>query len=155
VARAFVGGALTAEDASAAAPLRSQARFMAVMLLDGLDRPEVRVRELPAGERPAGATFALEATYADTGDRYRIGLDARRLVQSVEGPVALPPFGRPVVRVVLGDQRRVGPYRLAYRATWTADGAPLADETTLAACPLARDPSAAAFGAPARLPVCP
>jgi hypothetical protein len=128
---------------------------MAVVHLDGLRGPNVRVRELPAAERPSGATSGLEATYTDTGDRYLIGLDAQRLVRSVEGPVSLPPFGRPVVRVVLGDERRVGGYRVAYRASWTADGAPLAEERTLAACPLARDLSAAAFLAPATLPTCP
>jgi hypothetical protein len=155
VARSFVGGALTAEDASAVAPLRSQARFMAVMQLDGLRAPNVRVRELSPAGRPSGATYGLEATYTDSGDRYLIGLDAQRLVRSVEGPVSLPPFGRPLMRVVLDDQRRVGGYRLAYRATWTADGAPLADERTLAACALDHELPATAFVVPATLPTCP
>jgi hypothetical protein len=73
----------------------------------------------------------------------------------VEGLVSLPPFGRPLVRVILDDERRIGGYRIAHRAIWTADGAPLADEHTLAACPLDRDLPAAAFVAPAALPACP
>src|SRR5688572_31164029 len=133
--RAYVGSALAAEDASPDAPFRTHARFMAVVHLDDLAMPGVRLRELPATARPPGAHAALEAVFADTGARYVIGLDPRRLVVSVEGPVDLAPFGRRRVRAVLRDHRAVGRLTLA-RASWTAGGAALADERTLHACPL-------------------
>ena len=155
VVRAFVGSALTSEDASPTAALRTHARFTGVMLLVGLRAPDVRVRELARAECPPGAVFGLEAVYPDTGDRYLVGLDADRLVVSVEGPVLLPPFERHAVRALLDDHRRVGGYTLAYHTRWMADGQPLADERTLAACPLARQLPATAFASPARLPTCP
>jgi len=155
VVRAFVGSALTSEDASPTAALRTHARFTSVMFLDAFRTPGVRVRELAAAERPPEAAFGLEAVFPDTGDRYLIGLDAGRLVVSVEGPVLLPPFERHAVRAVLDDHRRVGGYTVAYHTRWTADGQPLADERTVQACPLAREPPAAAFASPAALPRCP
>jgi hypothetical protein len=154
VARAFVGTALTAEDASPTSAIRSHARFMNVMLLDGLDAPDVRVRELPPAELPSGSVSGLEVTFPDTSDRYVIGLDAARLVVSVEGPVLLPPFERQHVRAVLDDQRHVGRYTIAYHTRWTADGKPLAEERTLEACVLSRTPPSAAFARPDALPRC-
>jgi hypothetical protein len=154
VARAFVGSGLTAEDASPTAAIRSHARFMGVMLLMVLDQPGVRVRELASGERPAGSAFALEAVFDDTGDRYVVGLDAARLVVSVEGPVLLPPFEQRRVHAQLDDHRRVGRYTIAYHARWTADGQPLADERTLDSCVLRRAPPAEAFEHPSSLPRC-
>jgi hypothetical protein len=155
VVRAFVGSALTSEDATPTAAVRTHARFMGVMLLDALRAPDVRVRELAVTERPAGAAFGLEAVFHDTGDRYLVGLDAERRVVSVEGPVLLPPSERHAVRATLDDHRRVRGYTIAYHTRWTADGEPLADERTLDACPLAHEPPAAAFASPARLPRCP
>jgi hypothetical protein len=155
VVRAFVGSALTSEDATPTAAVRTHARFMGVMLLYALRTPGVQVRELAATERPAGAVFGLEAVFHDTGDRYLVGLDAERLVVSVEGPVLLPPFERHAVRATLDDHRRIRGYTIAYHTRWTADGEALADERTLRACPLAREPPAAAFASPDRLPRCP
>lgn len=154
VARAFVGSALTAEDASPGSAIRSHARFMGVMLLDALRAPGVQVRELSPAERPPGSALGLEAVFADTGDRYVIGLDAARRVTSVEGPVLLPPFERQQVRAVLDDWRRVDGYTIAYHARWLAGGKPLADERTLEACVLQRPPPAAAFARPDALPDC-
>jgi hypothetical protein len=155
VVRAFVGSALVSEDASTGAALRSHARFMGALQLDGLRAPGVRLRELSAAERPRDTATALEATFADTGDRYVIGLDPQRLVCSVEGPIELPPFGRGTLRVVQSDHRRIGAYRIPHRATWTLDGAPLADEHTRRACALSRALPASSFATPATLPRCP
>jgi hypothetical protein len=155
VARSYVGSALSAEDASADAPLRSHARFMAVMNLDGLDAPGVQVRELDRQARPAGdAARGLEIVFAD-GERFTIGLDARARVVSVEGHVALPPFGRPLVRAALGDWRPVDGRRVAHHVLWTLDGQPLADERVVRACVPAGAAPAAAFAAPDTLPACP
>lgn len=154
VVRSYIGGALTSEDATPAAPLRSHARFMALTRIDGLDAPGVRVRELAPSERPADTPAALEATFADTGDRYVVGFDDARRVRSVEGPVALAPFGRPVLRVVLADYRRVDGHQVPHRASWTLDGAPLAEERTRAVCVVSPSLTAAAFRTPATLPEC-
>jgi len=155
VARAFVGSALTAEDASPTSAIRSHARFMGVMLLDGLRAPGVQVRELDAAELPPGSAVGLEARFPDTGDRYVVGLDASYLVRSVEGPVLLPPFEQQQVRALLDDQRRQGRYTISYHTHWLADGKPLADERTLDACVLRRTPPASAFERPDALPRCP
>jgi hypothetical protein len=155
VVRSFVGSALTAADTSPTAAARSHARFMHVLLLDALRTPGVRLRELPPGELPSGAAAGLEAEFPDTGDRYLIGFDAARLVTSVEGPVLLPPFESRTVRVVLDDQRRVDGYTVPHHFRWTIGGQPLADERTLTACALRREPPAAAFAMPAALPRCP
>jgi hypothetical protein len=155
VVRSYVGGALTSEDASPAAPLRSHARFMALTRLGGLDAPGVGVRDLPASHRPPGSARALEAAFADTGDRYVVALDDAGRVRSVEGPVTLPPFGRPVLRATLADYRTVDGTPLPQRTSWTLDGAPLADERTRAACLVSPGVPAAAFRAPATLPACP
>jgi hypothetical protein len=69
--------------------------------------------------------------------------------------VQLAPFGRQTLRVLLADHRRVGARQVAYRTTWTIDGAPVADERTRHACVLSRTLPATAFVTPATLPSCP
>lgn len=153
-ARAFVGSALASEDASPGAALRSHARFMSVLFLDALDAPGVRVRAVPPTDGPAGAVAAFEAAFGDPEERYVVWLDAERRAAAVEGPVALPPFGHPLVRAVASDYRTIRGVAVPFRLVWTADGKPLADERVRAACVLATPPPAAAFTRPGALPDC-
>jgi hypothetical protein len=153
-ARAFVGSALASEDSSPGAALRSHVRFMSVLFLDALDAPGVRVREVPPADGPAGAVMAFEAVFGDPEERYVVWLDAERRAAAVEGRVALPPFGHPLVRVVASDHRTIRGVAVPFRLVWTADGKPLADERVRAACLLRTPPPAAAFTRPGALPAC-
>lgn len=146
VVRAFLGDALVAEDASPDAPLRSQARFVAVASLDALRLPGVSVAD--AGGR-------LEVVFPRRGDRYTVAFDGRLLVARVEGPVDFSPFARGTLVARYDDVRRTGGLLLAHRTRYALDGAPLADEQTLVACVLRTGLPAAAFASPGALPGCP
>lgn len=154
VARSFAGTQEMAVDAGPETPLRSQARFMAVVHLDALRLPGVSVQPLGPADLPAGASAGLVVVRADDGTRYRLGFDAAGLVVWAEGPVALPPLGAGVLGARFADFRRVGGFRLPFRAAWTLDGAPLADERALAVCPDPVGLGPAAFASPHTLPSC-
>jgi hypothetical protein len=153
-ARTYVGQRLVASEAGAAAPLRTQARFAAVMNLDALFLPGVSVQPLAPGRLPAETVSGLEAVFADDGSRYRLGFDGHDRLVAVDGSVVLPPAGEGHLEARLSDFRATGRWRLPYRVDYAFRGEPLASEETLAACPDPPDLDAAAFAAPARLPAC-
>jgi hypothetical protein len=146
VVRAFVGDALVSEDPAESAPLRSQARFMAVAQLDVLRLPGVEVAE--TGAR------TLAVAFADRGDRYTIEFDAAGAVARVEGPGDFSPFAHGTLVAAFDDIRPVDGFRVSYRTRYTLDGAPLAVESVRHACPLPAGVAATAFTAPSRLPKC-
>lgn len=154
VVRAFVGGALTAEDASPAAPLRSQARFVAVALLDVLAAPGVRVERLAPDALPAGVADGLTVVHPDGGERYTVLLDARGLPVRVAGPIDLAPVGRGRLVAHQDDFRPVAGRLLPHRVVYELDGAPLAEERMRAVCAWDAAAPAGAFAHPARLPAC-
>src|SRR5204862_6497892 len=79
--RAFIGGREVGAATDPSAPLRSHARFTAVVNLGGLRVPGVRTAPLAQAELPPGASAALAVVLADDGSRYRLGFDGRgRLV---------------------------------------------------------------------------
>lgn len=155
VVRSFVGGAFTGEDASDAAPLRSQARFLAVAELDVLRSPGVQVVEIGRDALPAGVTAGITATFAHDGERFAVFFDARGLVVRVEGPADLSPIGRGTVVARRDDFRRVGRWWLPHHVVWELDGAELADERARAVCATDGTLAASAFEEPDRLPSCP
>jgi hypothetical protein len=151
VVRAFVGHGLVSEDASAAASLRTHARFVAVANLDVLRLPGVRVTAAGTVDR-AGTT--LTAVFDDRGDRYEIGIGDDGLVRRVTGPIDLSPVGRGQLVAVYDDFAGIGGRRLARHIHYELDGAVVADERVERACVLADDPPASAFASPASLPSC-
>jgi hypothetical protein len=155
VVRAFVGGALTAEDPSLTAPLRSQARFVAVMLLDALSAAAMRVEPIESSALPAGMRAGLTVSYPGSDERYTVLLDARLLPVRVEGPIDLSPVGRGRLVARQDDFRPVAGRLLAHHVVWELDGTPLADERVRVACASAETLPSAAFTAPVGLPGCP
>lgn len=149
-ARTFVNGQEIAAVDGATAPFRSQARFMALAMLDPRQVPGAEIA--PLDDVPAGASAGLQATFAD-GARYRLGLDGGRVV-TVVGPLDLTPFASGEVTARFDDFRPVGGRMLPHTVHYEAEGAPLADETLLAAC--VDDPrfTLAAFQRPDLIPEC-
>jgi len=152
-ARTFIGDRVITDDPSPTAPMRTQARFMAVVLLEAFGWPGVRTAPLAPGERPPGTADGLAVTLAD-GARYRLGLDERGRVVWAAGPIRLPPLVEGDLEVRYDDFRRVDGVELPFVATYSAGGRRLARERTVAACP--NDPRvvAATFDTPALLPDC-
>lgn len=153
-ARAFVNGQEVAAEEATTAPLRSHARIMALVHLDARLLPGVQVTPLPAVELPAGAAEGLQVVFADDGARYRLGFDGAARLVHASGPLDLPPYGSGEVTLRFDGFRRVSGRVLAHRVHYEFRGAPLADETLLAAC--VDDPrvTAAAFQRPDLLPEC-
>ncbi len=151
-ARAFVGGREVATDAAASAPLRTQARFVAVTNLDAASGIGT-VTPLPTADLPPGVAAGVAIAAAD-GARYRLGFDDRALLVWATGPVDLPQMGGGELVARYDDYRRVRGFWLPFRTTWTVGARRLAVERTLAACP--NDPALvpAAFERPALLPRC-
>jgi hypothetical protein len=152
--RAFVGGTPTAEDKSPAAPLRSQARFVAVMLLQALRDPGARVVPLAAAALPADTVEGFTVELPDAPEPYTVLLDARARPVRVEGPIDLSPVGRGRMVAHQDDFRPVGGRLLAHRVRWELDGAELAVEWAVAVCVLPDLLPTAAFETPATLPAC-
>lgn len=152
--RSYVGNAETSVDTSAAAPLRSHARWTGLALLDGLDAPGVSVRELAAAQVPQGAREGLEVRFPD-GATYRLGFDTDTLLCSIEGQLDLAPLASGLARARYADQRPVGGLMLPFRATYFAGSQRIADEAIQAACVNPPSLTPAAFIAPEHLPPCP
>jgi hypothetical protein len=153
-ARAFVGTREVAEDRSATNPLRTQARFTAVVNLDALLLPGVRLAPLERAALPPDAIEGLAVVLADDGAQYRLGFDARTRVVHAEGPIALPPLGAGQLVARFGDFRKTGRWVLAYRTEYMLGGQPLASERTIAVCPEPRDLAPEAFRTPSAVPDC-
>jgi hypothetical protein len=152
-ARTFIGGREVAVDGGADAPLRSHARFMAVVHLDALRAPRVLVGDLPPAERPTDTAHGLVAVV--DGSRYRLAFDARDRLVWAAGPISLPPIGRSELSARYGDFRRVDRFTLPFRITYAFAGQPLGEETVLAACPEPPDLTPASFVTPPIPPCAP
>jgi hypothetical protein len=155
VVRAFIGGALTAVDASPTAPLRSQARFVAVSLLDVLHLPGIQVMPMALSDLPAGATGGLTVAFPAGGERYTVLLDDRLLPIRVEGPIDFSPMGRGRLVARQDDFRPVAGVLLPHHVVWELDGQELADERAQALCVRVEPLPVDAFADPSRLPDCP
>ena len=152
--RAFIGGRQVSADSDPSAPLRSHARFTAVVNLDALRLPGVRMAPLPEGELPPGASAGLAVVLADDGAQYRLGFDRRGLLVWAEGPVRLPPLGEGRVVARFSDFRRVAGFLVPFRTSYTVGDQPLADERALAVCPADPAVSLESFRTPRLLPDC-
>jgi hypothetical protein len=153
---AFVGQRQVAIDPRVDSPLRSLARFTAVVGLDALRLPRARLGAA-AGAGPAaaaaGAAVEVEVALLDDGARYRLGFDGRERLVWASGPLALDPFGEGEVTARFDDFRPAAGRLLAHRAEYLFRGRPLARERTLSAC-LAAGLAPAAFAVPWTLPEC-
>ena len=151
--RSFVGAREVTVETSPDAPLRSHARFTAVVNLDALQLPGTSVAPLAAAELPPGTVAGLAVVFAGDGARYRLGFDDEARLVWVAGPVVLPPLERGELIATFADFRRVGRFLLPFRTTYTLAGQPLAVERALAVCPgVALD--ARSFRLPSALPSC-
>src|SRR2546426_11811980 len=127
-----MGGREGSADTAPSAPLRSHARFTAVVTLDALRLPGVRTAPLPQAELPPGASAGLAVVLADDGSRYRLGFDGRGLPVWAEGPGRLPPLGQGQGAARFSDFRRVAGLLVPFRTSYTFGDAPLADARALA-----------------------
>ncbi len=152
--RAFVGGAEVASDASSRAPLRSHARFTAVVNLDALAAAGVVLAPLAAADLPPEAREGVEARFAD-GAVYRLGFDERTLLVWAQGPLDLAPIGAGDATVRFADHRRAGGLLLPFTASYAFGVRRLATETVRAACVDPPRLTAASFLQPSALPDCP
>jgi len=155
VVRAFVGSALVATDTDPAAPLRTYARFTAVMLLDVLRRSDVEVRELPRAALPPGAAAGLAVRFPDDDARFRLGFDADARLVSLEGPLDLPTLGLGRVTAELSEYERVDGWLLPRRIRYRQENRLLIDERAVALCPAPASLAMEAFRDPTELPGCP
>ena len=152
--RTFVGGQFVGQRAGAADPLRTHARFTAVVNLDALLLPGVRLAPLASVDLPPDTADGVDVVFADDGSRYRVAFDARTLLVHAEGPVALPPLAATSLVARYADFRRTGRWWLPYRTDYTLEGRPLAVERTHALCPEPPGLGMDAFRSPAALPRC-
>jgi len=152
-ARAFAGDAAVTSTREQAAPLRTHARFYAVMLLDVLARADVRVTPLDAGALPAGVVEGRAVVFPD-GARYRVGFDQHARVVWAAGPLELPPLPPAEASVRLDDFRSAGGFELPHHAVWELGGQPLAEERVLAMCPNPPGLDVESFRAPRAMPPC-
>jgi hypothetical protein len=153
--RSFVGGREVAADPTPEAPLRSHARFTAVVNLDALLLPGVRVQSVaPEGLAP-GVTTALAVVLPEApAVAYRLGFDADLRLVWAAGPVDLAPYGIRELVARFDDFRRVRGLLLPFHTTYAFGDAPLADETARAVCPNDAAADAATFRTPDDLPEC-
>lgn len=152
--RSFVQGELVGTDPRPSAPLRSQARWMAVWLFDALADPTVRVTPLPAAALPAGAREGLRVVFAD-GATYQLAFDAAATLVHMAGPLDLSPLARGTAEVAFGPAAAFADgLRLPATARYVIDGVHVADETLQRACRTPASLTAAAFADPPLLPRC-
>jgi hypothetical protein len=151
--RSFVGPQEVGTDTTPTAPLRSHARWTAVVNLDALRAPGVTLTALSAAQLPPGVREGVRATFAD-GAVYRLGFDERTLLVWAAGPLDLSPLGRGEATVRFADYRRTGGLLLAFAASYALDGVALADETVLTACVDPPGLTPASFTDPRLLPPC-
>lgn len=151
--RCFIGTAEVSSDTSTCAPLRTHARWTAVIGLDALRAPGVTVTQLPVADLPAGVREGLLATFPD-GTAYRLGFDDRTLLVWAQGALDFSPFGKGEVTARFADHRRTGTLLLAFSTSYILGTTPLADEKIVAACVDPPDLTPASFTDPTSLPAC-
>jgi len=152
--RSFVDGGEVGRDTDPAAPLRSQARWTAVSLLDALGAPGVTLYPLLPGELPAGTREGLLATWPD-GAAYRLGFDTDAQLVWMRGPLDLSPLANGTAEVRFSAVQRSGDFLLPHAAAYEIDGYRLADETLVAVCPDPPELTPQSFAQPDALPPCP
>jgi len=152
-ARSFIGTAEVSSDASPNAPLRTHARWTAVVNLDALHASNVVVMPLAPSDLPTGVREGLLATFAD-GTGYRLGFDDRTLLVWARGPLDLSPVGTGETTARFQDYRRSGRLLLPFTVSYSLGTTPVADEHVLAACIDPPGLTAASFTDPTQLPDC-
>jgi hypothetical protein len=152
--RCFIGTAEVSSDTRTCAPLRTQARWTAVISLDALRAPDVTLTALSPAELPTGVHEGLVATFAD-GATYRLGFDQQMLLVWAQGPIDLSPFGKGVITARFGDHRRTGGLFLPYTTAYAIGMARLADERVVSACVGLPGLTVESFTDPTKLPACP
>ncbi len=152
--RAFVGERMVGLDPDPNAPLRTYARFTAVVNLDALRLPGYGVTPLRPNEVPQGAVEGFAVVRAEDGARYVLAFDARGLLVRATGPVDLRPLGQGEVTAQFTDFRRVGAFVLPFDTVYLFGGVPLVHERALAVCPDVQGLGEDSFQLPSRLPAC-
>ena len=152
--RCFVGNAEVSCDPSPDAPLRTHARWTAVMNLDALRAPGVTLQPLEARDLPDGVREGFSATFAG-GATYRLGFDDRTLLVWAAGPLDLSPFAKGEATARFTDYRRTAHLRLPFAVTYWIGASRIADEKILAYCPEPPALTAESFADPEKLPDCP
>jgi hypothetical protein len=152
-ARSFIGQAEVSSDASPAAPLRSHARWTAVVNLDALRTLGVTVTPLEPTELPAGVREGLHVNFSD-GTAYSLGFDERTLLAWARGPLDLSPAAKGDVTARFSDYRRTASLLLPFTTKYFVGALPLAEERAVAICvdPPGLTPSS--FVDPAQFPEC-
>ncbi len=153
VVRAFVAGRQVAADTAQSAPLRTQARFIAVTCLDPSVVSAATVAPIPASDLPSGVASGVSVVLRD-GARYRLGFDDRSLLVWATGPFDLPQIGRGDLTVRYADYRRVRGLLVPFEIRYELGGRLLALEHVARFCPDDPALSAASFESPERLPAC-
>jgi len=147
--RYFLGSATLPTPPAALGDFASIARWTSVTTLDALALdPDVVLRELPAGERPAGAAAALEVSYRSDGARYLLSFDGSDRLVAAEGPVAVPTIVAGRMRATVSGFTTTAGYLLPTVGDYTIEGEPFFRETVLRWVP--NDPRLvpASFAAP-------
>jgi hypothetical protein len=151
--RYFIGTDEVSRDPSPRAPLRSQARWTAVVSLDVLRAPGIVVTPLARADLPVGVSEGFLATFPDN-DTYRVGFDERTLLVWAQGPLDLSPVARGEATARFGEHRRSGGLWLPFVASYAFGATRLADERVLAACVAPPGLTPTAFTDPIQLPAC-
>jgi outer membrane lipoprotein-sorting protein len=142
----FLGSAALPVDPASAASFRSQARFIALTLLDDVaHETAAQLSETPAAELPKGAARGLRIRFPTDGTSYDLFFDASDLLVAASGPVSMPPVGAGTLRAEYGDFRAVGGYTFPFRVRYTLNGEPLAEERVKQLVPNNPDLTPASF----------
>lgn len=127
--RYFLGSAALPDGGARLDDFRSLVRWTAVTMLDALSASaQVELRELPAGERPAGAAAALEVRYRADGARYVLAFDGDDRLVAADGPIVVPTIAAGRMHATYGEFAEVAGFVLPRLATYTLDGAPFFTE---------------------------
>lgn len=153
-ARTFIGSALVGTDTSTAAPLRSHARWAAVVNLDVLRAPGVLLEPWGPAPLPPGAVEGLAVTLTD-GSRYALAFDAHARLVWMRGPLDFSPIAKDEVTARFDDFRRSDRLLLPFRTAYTIADRPLAEEQAIAICLDPPGLTPEAFMQPGLLPACP
>ena len=130
--RYFLGSATLPTPPAALGDFASIVRWTSVTTLDALaNDPDADVRELPAGERPAGAAGALEVRYRSDGARYVLSFDAANRLVAADGPVVVSSIAQGRLRATWSDFSTTDGHVLPRIGDYTIDGEPFFRETVL------------------------
>ncbi len=136
--RAAVGPVVVGIDTSGRAPLRSHARWHAVMYLDALCNGNLPVRFSPLAAESNGEQSVL-VRLLDDGSEYELTFDRLARLRKVIGPIEIPPFGKARLTHRFYDFRDAGGFLIAHGTRYDVDGITLSEETTTSF--IANDPA--------------